>query len=208
MSKALSCYAFESLLFKLNLESNKIPLSKYFETLHESFTALPSRAPLFITWNKNHQLHGCIGTFSPLPIESGVSRYALHAALQDPRFFPISTSEVESLEVSVTLLDNFVTIDNPLDWEIGVNGLKISFQLNNEHYSGTFLPSVAEEENWDKLTTLHYLLKKADYPVSQKNVSQFYEKGLNEGWLELTRYDGLKNRLDYNEFIRIRNQVE
>ena len=38
------------------------------------------------------------------------------------------------------------------------------------------LPSVAEEENWDKLTTLHYLLKKADYPVSQKNVSQFYEK--------------------------------
>ena len=74
------------------------------------------------------------------------------------------------------MLDNFVTIDNPLDWEIGVNGLKISFQLNNEYYSGTFLPSVAEEENWDKLTTLYYLLKKADYPVSQKNVSQFYEK--------------------------------
>ncbi|KAF6068849.1 AMMECR1 family protein [Candida albicans] len=193
MSKALSCYAFESLLFKLNLESNKIPLSKYFETLHESFTALPSRAPLFITWNKNHQLRGCIGTFSPLPIESGVSRYALHAALQDPRFSQLALSKLNLWR---------------FHWEIGVNGLKISFQLNNEHYSGTFLPSVAEEENWDKLTTLYYLLKKADYPVSQKNVSQFYEKGLNEGWLELTRYDGLKNRLDYNEFIRIRNQVE
>ena len=43
-----------------------------------------------------------------LPIESSF-RYALHAALQDPRFSQLAP-EVESLEVSVTLLDNFVSI--------------------------------------------------------------------------------------------------
>ena len=60
-------------------------------------------------------------------------------------------------------------------------------------------------KKWDKFT--YFVPEEADYPISQKNVSQFYEKGLNEVG-ELTRYDGLKNRLDYNEFIRIRNQVE
>ncbi|EMG51103.1 AMMECR1 Nuclear protein AMMECR1 [Candida maltosa Xu316] len=207
MSKALCCYAFESLLNKLDSNTNKIPLSKYYSYFKEDPEKTPSSAPLFITWNKNDSLRGCIGTFSKLSIESGVSRFSLTSALQDPRFPPIRLSEIESLEVSVTLLDNFVAIEDQNDWKIGLNGLKISFEVEGGHYSGTFLPSVAEEEGWDKLTTLYYLLKKADYPVSKSSVSKFYEKGLDEGWLKLIKYDGLKSKLSYQEFDHIRSQI-
>lgn len=209
MSKALCCYAFETLYNKLNVDPNhpKISLSKYYQILKENSNTLPSLAPLFITWNKNHNLRGCIGTFSKLSIDSGISRFSLTSALQDPRFPPITINEIDDLEVSVTLLDNFVPINDPNDWEIGLNGLKVSFEVDGGHYSGTFLPSVAEDEEWDKLTTLYYLLKKADYPVSKTSTIKFYEKGLTEGWLRLTKYDGLKSKLDYQEFVNIRNQV-
>ncbi|RCK55441.1 AMMECR1-like protein [Candida viswanathii] len=209
MSKALCCYAFESLSNKLNVDPNhgKIPLSRFYQVLKENPSSLPSLAPLFITWNKNHHLRGCIGTFSKLAIDSGVSRFSLTSALQDPRFPPINAKELEDLEVSVTLLDNFVGIDDPTQWEIGLNGLKVSFDVDGGHYSGTFLPSVAEDEEWDKLTTLYYLLKKADYSVAKSNTIAFYEKGISEGWLKLTKYDGLKSKLDYLEYVSIRDQV-
>lgn len=207
MSKALCCYAFETLVNKLKIDTNKVLLTAYFDDLKQDPSTLPSSAPLFITWNKHSSLRGCIGTFQSLPIESGVSKFSLSAALQDPRFPPITLKEVKDLEVSVTLLDKFVSIDNAEDWTIGLNGLKISLDIEHQHFLGTFLPSVAEDEEWDKLTTLYYLLKKADYPVAKNKVTDFYSKGLKEGWLKLTRYDGLKAHLDYDEFVQIRNEI-
>ncbi|CAD1809193.1 AMMECR1 family protein [Candida parapsilosis] len=207
MSKALCCYAFETLLNKLDFESTKVPLKSYFKALSEDSSKLPQSAPLFVTWNKNSQLRGCIGTFQSLPVESGVAKFTISSAFQDPRFPPISTKEVASLEVDVTLLDNFQPIYDYNDWTVGVHGLKISFEVDNEHYSGTFLPSVAEEQEWDKFTTLYYLLKKADYPVRKSSTEQFYSTGLKEGWLKLTRYEGLKAHLTYDRFIDIRKEI-
>ncbi|EGW33637.1 uncharacterized protein SPAPADRAFT_60970, partial [Spathaspora passalidarum NRRL Y-27907] len=184
MSKALCCYAFETLINKLNIETHKVPLSTYFDALNENLKSLPKSAPLFITWNKNDNLRGCIGTFSDFPLESGVSKFTISAAMHDPRFPAISKSEVNRhLSVSVTLLADFVEIHDQNDWTIGLNGLRISLKYEGEHYSGTFLPSVAEEQGWDKVTTLYHLLKKAEFPLARANVEQFYEKGLKEGWL-------------------------
>lgn len=209
MSKALCCYAFETLYTRLNPESKKLSLSKYYDQLNELASHFRSPAPLFITWNQDDRLRGCIGTFLPLSIESGISRFSLTAALQDPRFHPISKRELNSsLKVSVTLLDNFVEINTWDDWKIGLHGLRISFEYENDYYLGTFLPSVAEEENWDQTTTLYYLLKKADYNgVKKDRVAQFYTNGLKEGWLTLTRYDGLKDSLTYDDFLAIRNSI-
>ncbi|KAI3402418.2 hypothetical protein KGF56_004826 [Candida oxycetoniae] len=209
MSKALCCFAFETLINKLKSEStNKVSLKSYFDVLHEDPSHLPSTAPLFITWREDSSLRGCIGTFQSYPLESGVFKFALSSAFQDSRFTPISAKEVPDLEVSVTLLDNFIPIANYYDWTIGLHGLKVSLDTSHEHYSGTFLPSVAEEENWDKSTTLYYLLKKAGYPITKNNVEDFYAKGLEEGWLRLTRYDGLKSYLTYHEFEKIREIVQ
>ncbi|KAK6197052.1 AMMECR1 domain-containing protein [Scheffersomyces amazonensis] len=211
MSKALCCYAFETLSNKLFMTppSAKVSLSKYFQILNESASSLPTSAALFITWNQFGNLRGCIGTFHSQPIESGVKSYSVIAALQDHRFPPIEAREInETMSVSVTLLDNFVPIDSAEGWEIGLHGLKVSFEYEGLHYSGTFLPSVAEEEKWDKVTTLYYLLKKSDYGnVKMDNVLSFYRRGIKQGWLQLTRYDGLKSSLDYDEYAAIRRSI-
>ncbi|KAG5439700.1 hypothetical protein PCK2_000740 [Pneumocystis canis] len=80
--------------------------------------------PLFVTWNiidpsGYKSLRGCIGTFKPQPLKHGLCSYAL---------------------TSVTLLTDFETIDDPLDWTIGLH---------------------AEEQNWTKEETLNNLLIKA-----------------------------------------------
>ncbi|KAK6454739.1 AMMECR1 domain-containing protein [Scheffersomyces xylosifermentans] len=209
MSKALCCYSFETIYHRLFPETSRISLSKYFSALNESPSSLPSSAPLFITWDQDDRLRGCIGTFQSLPIESGVSKFAITSAFQDHRFTPISKHELNSaLKVSVTLLDNFVDIHEWDNWTVGLHGLRISFEYDNEYYSGTFLPSVAEEQKWDKTDTLYNLLRKADFGyVKQDKVTSFYKKGLKEGWMTLTRYDGLKDELEYDEYIEIRKKI-
>lgn len=207
MSKSLCCLAFESLYNKLSSDLSRVSYET-FKKLELASTELPSKAPLFITWNKNDQLRGCIGTFQALPIESGTVKFALTSSLQDPRFSPISKLEFDQLSVSVTLLDNFVPIKKWDDWSIGDHGLKINFTKNGESYLGTFLPSVAVEQEWDKITTLLYLLRKADYnDVKKSKIVEFYQNGIDEGWLELVRYDGLKDSIDYGEFIKVRNSI-
>ncbi|CUM68230.1 uncharacterized protein PRCAT00005951001 [Priceomyces carsonii] len=209
MSKALCCWAFECLLNRLVPDSDPVTFSTYFKKLNESVSDLPLKSPLFVTWNKNHDLRGCIGTFRSLPLESGTKQFALTAALQDTRFSPIKTSELESLEASITLLDDFRKIETCTDWQIGKHGLQLSFTYDEEYFSGTFLPQVAEEQKWDKVTTLYYLLKKADFRgVGLKAVVEFYNKGLREGWLDLQRYDGLKESCSYDEFMKIRHSIK
>lgn len=209
MAKSLALWAFETLNSKLNPSSASVALSDFNNLLGTSSADYPAKAPLFITWNKNGNLRGCIGTFLSMPTESGVANYALVSAFDDSRFPAISVSELRQLSVSVTLLDNFIPIDDPADWEIGVHGLKVKFNANGRHYLGTFLPVVAEEQEWDKKETLWNLLRKAGYSgVSRAEAVAFYTKGITEGWLDLTRYEGLKSGLDYAEYVAARKELE
>lgn len=208
MSKALCCLAFESLYNKVFPDSSIISYDNFRKSI-PSNVDLPDKAPLFITWNKNNQLRGCIGTFQPLPIESGTKRFSLASSLQDPRFPPIGKLEFKSLSVSVTLLDNFEPIKKWDDWTVGDHGLKVNINKNGEVYLGTFLPSVAVEQEWNEITTLSYLLRKADYiGVPKSETAEFYQVGIEEGWLELVRYKGLKKDLDYEEFMELRDSIK
>lgn len=207
MSKSLCCYAFEALNHLLT-GSHEIPLEK-FEKVAHSTASFPDTCPLFVTWNKHGNLRGCIGTFLDLQLAPGVKRFSITSALHDSRFPPVKKLELSSLLVSVTLLANFTPISDCLDWKVGLHGLKVSFDYNGTHYSGTFLPSVAEDENWDQLTTLYYLLKKSDLEsVHKSKVLEFYTDGLQQKWLWLTRYEGVKAALDYDEYVDIREKAE
>lgn len=207
MSKSLCCFAFESLYYKLGLDSSLITLDKYRRFDHDN-SKLPSKAQLFITWNYKGHLRGCIGTFQPQSLESGVKLFAYSAAFNDPRFPPIKKAEVKHLSVSVTLLDNFELINDPSDWIIGKHGLRLNMHIEGDYYLGTFLPSVAEEQEWDKVTTLWYLLRKADYNgVSQSDTITFFENGLEKGYIELERYEGLKDTLDNQSFLEYRKSI-
>lgn len=206
MSKSLCYYAFEVINHKLT-HKEEYPLER-FAKFDEDFGNIPKAGPLFVTWNQYNDLRGCIGTFQEYPIQTGVSRFSLTSAFHDDRFPPIELKELPSLLVNVTLLANFELISRYDDWNIGIHGLKLSIDTKN-HYSGTFLPSVAEEQNWDKITTLYYLLKKADVPgVLKKDTLDFYETGIKSKWLKLTRYEGLKDTVAYDEYREIRKRIE
>jgi len=113
--------------------------------------------PLFVTWTINGNLRGCIGCFEPQEFPIGLYEYAKIAAFEDPRFSPITKSEIQELECEVSLLHSFEPCKDPFDWEVGIHG--VIFEYNG--HNATFLPEVAAEQNWNKLQTLHQLAKKS-----------------------------------------------
>lgn len=158
-------------------------------------------SPLFVTWNKLGNLRGCIGTFLSMPVEDGVARFALTLALHDLRFPAVTKQELPQLSVSVTLLANFTPIHEWDDWTVGKHGLQVEFTHQGREYGGTFLPLVAEDEEWDKETTLFYLLRKSDlFSVSKLQTVEFWKAGLADGSIELTRYEGLKASETWDEY--------
>lgn len=98
------------------------------------------KVPLFVTWLKDGDLRGCIGTFAHENLSKMLGRYALVSALEDTRFDPISLDELEKLSVGVSFLVNFKPNLGAYDWEVGKNGII----LNLKHYQATFLPEVAQ----------------------------------------------------------------
>lgn len=170
-------------------------------------------SPLFVTWNVVHRgsdddddedddvsLRGCIGTFEPQPLSSGLPSYALTSALQDTRFHPISRAELNpSLQVAVTLLTDFEPAADAMDWELGKHGLRISFVYRGRRYGATYLPDVAPEQGWTKEETVVSLMRKAGW---EGNKSRWKEVELR-----VVRYQGKKEKLGYEEYKAWRDWV-
>ncbi len=66
----------------------------------------PTTAGAFVSIHQYGQLRGCIGTVLPTKdsLAQEVADNAVEAALHDPRFPPITTEELESLEIKVDVL--------------------------------------------------------------------------------------------------------
>lgn len=67
---------------------------------------LPSRAGVFVSFKKDGQLRGCIGTIEPTTpsLVQEIMQNALSAAFDDPRFEPIRAEELDDLTISVDVL--------------------------------------------------------------------------------------------------------
>ncbi len=80
---------------------------------------MAEKAGVFISIKKKGELRGCIGTFHPTTenVAYEIIQNAISAATQDPRFPPLDTSELDSLEYSVDILSEpeKVTSKNELD---------------------------------------------------------------------------------------------
>ncbi len=106
---------------------------------------------VFTTLIKHGDLRGCIGF--PYPIKrlgEAIIESAISAAVDDPRFEPVRLSEMDEIEVEVTILTeperiNASPKDLPKSIEIGRHGLLIKKGL----FSGLLLPQVAVEFGFD-----------------------------------------------------------
>ena len=105
---------------------------------------------VFVTIKRGGNLRGCIGLPYPIkPLGEAIVEAAVSAALEDPRFPPVSRSELADLDLEVTVL----TVPRPLECppqerpacvEVGKHGLIVS----GLGTGGLLLPQVPTEYGW------------------------------------------------------------
>ena len=85
---------------------------------------------------------------------------AIAAAFQDPRFEPVSSGEIDELDIEISVLTPMKKIENIQEIEIGKHGL---YMVKNI-YHGLLLPQVATNYGWNKKTFLEHTCMKAGLP--------------------------------------------
>ncbi|MDE7371477.1 MAG: AmmeMemoRadiSam system protein A [Desulfovibrio sp.] len=122
------------------------------------------RRPLgaFVTITLGGNLRGCIGTIvGREPLEENVWRMARAAALEDPRFPPLTAREWEGANLEISVLDELTPCLDPALVEVGRHGLALQYAGR----TGVFLPQVPVEQGWDREAYLDHLCVKAGVPV-------------------------------------------
>ena len=102
----------------------------------------------FVTLKQHGQLRGCIGTLEAhRPLLDDVKANAVAAAFRDPRFRPLSTSELDDTRIEVSLLSPQEPIvftdeaDALSQLRPGVDGVVFEYG----YHRSTFLPQVWED---------------------------------------------------------------
>jgi len=125
---------------------------------------LPQASGAFVTLKKDGALRGCIGTLEcRRPLADEIARVAVSAAREDPRFPPVTASELPALSVEVSVLGPLEPID-PADPEaiiIGRHGLVVEHGWRR----GLLLPQVAPEWGWDRDEFVAHTCRKAGLPM-------------------------------------------
>jgi len=119
--------------------------------------ALNQRAGAFVTLHRFGRLRGCVGQLASNDALVGVVAYcAMAAALDDPRFSPLTAPELEGIAIEISVLSPLAEI-SPKEIEPGRHGLLIS----QGGRRGVLLPQVAEEFGWSATRFLEETCVKA-----------------------------------------------
>jgi AmmeMemoRadiSam system protein A len=116
----------------------------------------------FVTLTIDGQLRGCIGNLtSNESLTSGIRRNAINAAFHDPRFSPLSPSELDRVSIEVSILSE----PQPLYYREASDLIKKlrpnidGVILRKDSASATFLPQVWEQLPQPKDFLTHLCLK-------------------------------------------------
>lgn len=144
------------------LKENKVP--KIDEKFQEDFSF---NSGVFVTLNDSRGLRGCIGyPLSDRKLFAAMKDAAISAATEDPRFSPVTESELDSIIFEVTVLTPpaKVKVSNPQDYlskiKVGRDGLIVKDSLT----SGLLLPQVPVEYGWNTEEFLEHTCEKAGLP--------------------------------------------
>ena len=115
----------------------------------------------FVTLTKRGDLRGCIGYMEPiLPLGQAVIRTAIFAATEDPRFSPVTASELKDLRIEISVLTPVRPITDPHLVKVGTHGIIVE----QGGFRGVLLPQVPVENGWDRETFLDQGCVKAGLP--------------------------------------------
>ncbi|KAK8643284.1 hypothetical protein V6N13_012587 [Hibiscus sabdariffa] len=186
-NKEMVVYCFDTLLAHYNSEEAALPAFD------------DGQHPLFVTWKKvvnggEPRLRGCIGTLEACRLINGFRDYALTSALRDRRFPPIQAKELPSLECTVSILTDYETANNYLDWEVGKHGIIIEFLDDyNTRRTATYLPEVPAHEGWTNVEAIDSLIRKAGFsgPITESLRKR----------IKLTRYQSTLFTMHYSHYV-------
>lgn len=122
---------------------------KHLELPADLASSLLEKKGSFVTLTVAEQLRGCIGNIYPeMPLAEAVTTNAYRAALNDPRFSPVTPDELSRIEIEVSVLTvpEPLVFDSPADLlrKLTPNRDGVVLQIGSRR--STFLPQV-----WEKL---------------------------------------------------------
>jgi AmmeMemoRadiSam system protein A len=164
-------------------------LGKQSESVDENQPWLYDKAASFVTLTMNQHLRGCIGSLEahrPLLLDVKANAYA--AAFRDPRFSPLTISELDATEIEISLLSpqQPLSFKNEADALAQLRPMIDGVVFKYGHYRSTFLPQVWEQLT-DAKTFMTHLKHKAglhpefwhdDVELYRYTVTKFKEKEL------------------------------
>lgn len=117
---------------------------------------------IFVTIKKHGDLRGCIGRIiGDQPLYASCQEMARAAALEDPRFPPVTPDELKDLKIEISVLTPMQRVENKAEIVVGRDGLYIRKGMS----SGLLLPQVAVEQGWNVDQFLAHTCYKAGLPV-------------------------------------------
>jgi AmmeMemoRadiSam system protein B/AmmeMemoRadiSam system protein A len=101
----------------------------------------------FVSLYRDGKLRGCIGNLeSELPLWKVIDQMTWSAAMNDSRFSPVTSDEVDELSIEVSVLSPLRKISDISEIEPGKHGIIVK----KGGRSGTFLPQVASKTGWGR----------------------------------------------------------
>jgi uncharacterized protein len=112
----------------------------------------------FVTIHNHGVLRGCIGNIiGRRPLWKTVEDMAVEASTGDPRFLPVSSDELDEIDIEISVLSPLWKAGNIDEIETGKHGILIK----KGFYQGLLLPQVATENNFDRESFLEHTCLKA-----------------------------------------------
>ena len=112
----------------------------------------------FVTLRINNSLRGCIGyIFGRIPLFETVCDAAKQSAFSDPRFLPLTSEELDLVDIEISVLTIPAQINSYNDIKLGIHGLLLEEGSNKS----VLLPQVASENNYSLEQFLSILCEKA-----------------------------------------------
>jgi AmmeMemoRadiSam system protein A len=123
--------------------------------------AILAPAAAFVTLHEHGELRGCMGQLDwDRPMWANVVAAGTIVPREDPRFMPVSVSELPAIRLEISVLGRPVELPGPADFDVRAHGIIVE----RSGRRALLLPQVAEETGWDAQTTLDAVCRKAGLP--------------------------------------------
>ena len=152
------------------------------KSLLEAYPMLLVEGAAFVTLKHKQSLRGCIGSIiAHRSLYNDIVHNAVAAAFEDPRFYPLSESELSHVEVEVSVLSKAEILEyedfSDLLQKVrpDIDGLIINYNGSQ----GTFLPQVWEQLKTPREFLEHLSMKAGLTPSVYEKHPMIYRYGVD-----------------------------